>query len=776
MENKHTIKLSPLNEERAIRAGDFLLLPTNPNAPIIVSQPVGNFNQYTWIESFRESMPVFQQLKSSFNTVNVLKNTKLSWEVRVMDPSNVNDENSTDNLVFLWKKNDAPLYDINQLNNNNGVSGVLIDGDLCVPELTGVYTCEVSNNYGTSETQPLNLNIIDPINHPKLCRNLILNGDGDGGIDGWQTSTDIKTKVLINDAFTTTNFGSFRLGGLITYEKDKKTTGGESGDFYFCGASHQSLYFNWFWKRYTKDPTFKDINNEDSTSIGILTDDERWLETGLIPQIVVNEDYNKSPYAGFFPGIAWMDLYNKNGSKTINLQNEFDNHVTSYFTRGKLKFEKFGGKAQANLTQTIDVSDASDIIDGNVYGVSYATSQFFAYVGAGITDYKIKVNTIDEGVITLNYYISDSEGLYVRIVGENSEFTNDISGKRGRRLALVPGSDIEIIPMVDDTTSIQLDYLDDSNRVLKTEVIDGPNARDVWAIKEKVFFPITLYPLFESVAPSNNNVLVFGQKYTNTDALLPLFKYNTMFDRTGSRGIKRTITDKNAKFLLNKYDFKEWGSAYPNNSIWYVKEDSKNKALNDHGAAAMFGVGRNIVVPRKTRFVKITVNFTHTSEIIKDTTPELKGWTSQELYSDVYGQYTGTSRRLIEYGAPRCGITKMKFIMTANNVEITDEFSTYQLPPAEATVLGLQKKQYTIANAFNSADAVDFKYSLIQPETMPTPPTINNPFVVEQTYIAYQIAAEQRDGTLINPSDNQTASVSQEFKDLVASEDDEIVS
>jgi hypothetical protein len=284
-------------------------------------------------------------------------------------------------------------------------------------------------------------------------------------------------------------------------------------------------------------------------------------------------------------------------------------------------------------------------------------------------------------------------------------------------------SDIEIIPVLDDQTKIQINYLDGEGNIIKTDTINGPDEQTVWAIKEKVYFPLTLYPLFEFVKPSGSNAItVFNQKYTDTLTINPFFNLLNVGDGYG--GAIDQIRDVNAKFLMNKYDFKTYGGAYPpNNRNTNPRGDSYSqnsyKAVYDFGAAAMFGVELTAAIPKRTRSVQITVLFDHKSTIIDDNSPQTKGWTSSEIYSDEYGQSTGYSNRLVEYGNPRCGITSMKYLVAANNFEKSPKYPSYYLPPASATVLGLQKEKYLNPSAFNSADAPEFSYNLIFPTELP---------------------------------------------------------
>jgi hypothetical protein len=823
-----TTKLSNYPVEIAMRSGEFQLLPSNPALPVILSQPVKNINQYTWIISTEDGVPTYQNIAPTSDILDMLQGTSFSFMLRPADPAIVGNPSDLSGLSFRWKKDDVPLYDLNNQNDGNGVSGLYVVASDSVPSLSGVYTCEVSNVYGTVESSPLEVNIINPLKHPKLYKNLILNGDGDGGLNGWQADGDIIVRPFLQKINTTKNFGSFRLGQFIMIGYNENDTYDIPSEFYFSLSSHSSLFYNSYLKRSQSDPTFADINIK-SDPTKYLDDSYLWIVEGVMPQIVPNEDYNKSEFAGFFPGLLWMDQYNKNTSNNlIGLYTEFKNTNPTYFTRDKLRFEKFGGKRLATISQTVDVSDLANFIDGSVYGVKYLTSQFFAYVGVGITDYKIRVQTKD-GPKLLNYYINDSEIVYDRLVGSvNPNFPEirDVSANSRtyidprNKIELLPDTDIEIIPQCYDKTTITLTYLDDRNQSLKVETVDGPDESDIWAVKEKVYFPLTLWSLFEFVQPNNNNIKVFGQKYTNTNAISTLFTSNfldydspavkekyraykndidskndeiirlnkevekngygvelppiilfkfedwkniiwipnisnslrgifgTNWSKDSSPELPYTITDKAFKFFLNKFDFTNpgWRGSYPGD-IWYTIEYYRDKnyyykALQDYGAAAMFGVGKNVVIPKNTKSIKIDVTFNHNSSIQSDTNPELKNWQSQELYTDEYGQNSGKSRRLVEYGYPRCGVTKMKMVVTPNDPKISEETVSYNLPPATSTVLGLQKNRYADPDAHNTDDGSPFKYEILQPRNVPIPTNYVNPYLTSKESAQY-ITAQQ---------------------------------
>lgn len=961
MSKSLTTKLQPATVTLREYSSPFSLLPPNEVAPEITSQPLNNLNQTTWIEKYENAKPIFQTIQPQQNRLTMLQGTAFSLQLQATDPSNLDPINKRDRLSYKWKRDDALLT---RFSKGSGSVKFTITQAECVPTVSGIYHCEVSNNFGTTSTENINLTVIDPDNHPKLYKNLINNGDGSGGIDSWEVEGDIRTEAFQEHLVFAKNFASFRLGGLITFKKDTQEANNMPPEFRFSNGSHYGLFFPFFLKRSQKDNTFLNINAKSSTS-NVLNDEESYISEGILPQIVANEDYGvpNAKVAGFFPGPLWMDRYNKNTNPNeINLSTEIHRKNLTYFTRDKLKFTNVGGNSVASLSQTVDVSDLADMVDGNAYGIRYLTSQFFAYIGTGITGYQVKAQVSKSPIgpfleKIFNYYVGDSEE-YARLFalregynitetyaeGPNGPFISykdladqfnpetltqgtlrasaaalqaektrleqqkkDIAaliarvpalevkikeleddnrrqknkiiiaasialilassvlalflplaagfglglslggsfletavtristalaavggaflinpmvkwvqGRHDEELArkeleivnnlilnspsldqiqqrinqtstdlnnvkkkqwlldveqrafytaqiershfLKDNSSIEITPITADTTEVVLDFIDRSGVVLKKESIKGPSSLDVWAIKEKVFFPLTLYPLYTCLRPSSFNanvtIKVFGQKYTTTNVLRPFFTRQEVGRGVGllSKGLnsldqngvfttinefedKSPIQDKNARFLLNKYDFTKWGAAYPPNNGDYsmpgtAREFTAQNAVNDHGAAAMFGVSRNIVVPPRTRSIRVNVIFRHNSIILEDPSPAIKGWQDSEAYNNDYGQNSGTSRRLSEYGNPRCGITSIKLLLAVNDMKIDDKHVTYNMPPQSSTVLGMMYKRYGDPNAYNTADIADFSYKLYQPQNLQEPPITTSPFQI----------------------------------------------
>lgn len=749
---KRVVKLNGYGVELATRSGEFILSPSNPAPPYILSQPIRNLSQTTWIKSINGSEIEYQTIVPQYDTVRMVAGTDFSFLLRAADLSNVVDTGDTSNLSFRWQKDGEDIFEINSLNGGAGLAGV---GMNATPDLSGEYVCIVSNPYGSISSQPFTVDIFDPKNHPMLYTNLLVNGDGEGGLAGWTTEEGFTTKVFVKPADLTKNFGSFILGNLPLFDQDTYDTKRLESNFYFCDGSHWSLFFPHYYDRLKKDPTFSDINSV-SKAEDVLGGAETWISQGVLAQIVPNEDYGISNHAGFFPGLAWLDQYNKN-EKVVGLRAEFENHTTSYITRQPIKFKKHGEPQTVTMNQTIDLNDIGDIIDGQVFGVNDITAQFFAYVGAAISNYEISFTLATGEEITTNYFIDSPERLYAEIVQkinnsfnktafkDSIETTQQFAAASTNALArsLKPNSPVIITPKLYDSTTIEITVLDDRNEVLKTRQINGPDIQDVWAIKEKAYFPITLYPIFTFLKPTtNHDIIVFDQKYTDTNALAPFFDKTQPGPFTNFPGRSAGVTDNAAKFFLNKYNFQQFNNAYPDDT-WYFSANSKKRAVMDHGAAAMFAVGDQFALPGQTRYVNISVSFTHVSDAYEDENPLSRGWTSQEIYCDVFGTTVGRSKPLVDYGNPRCGITKMKFILGANGLDISEDYPSYRLPQKKYTVVGLQRERLSRFDEFDTTLNNSFKYTLVQPEPIAQIPVIKEPTILASNTNSYNRSLEQ---------------------------------
>lgn len=516
--SKQNILLNTYPEDTALRVGDFRLLPVNPKAPVIQSHPISNFSQLTYTRTVADSQE-FRSVVPVFNVFTVLKNTAIQWRMYVIDPSNINNPADASNITYIWKRNGNPIYELNRLNGRKGTPQVFLDEASVTAEVAGEYICEVSNDYGTTTTTPFIVEVLDVDNNSMMYTNLVVNGDGAGGLDGW---------LDVNGSYQARTLTTNEFAGLDSTIADFTVGTGSleipSYPFNFSAFSQKNLFYPIYNKLLQAQPTFTNLDidaqyNANGTPVG-LTDYEWWNHTAAIPTVIANEDFaiNNSPQ-GFFPGPAWIDRYNNNNStaakNTFTLAEELDftkNHLT-YLTQTRLRFLRPGDTPFKTLQQSIDVSTVSAAIDGKVAGLDSVTGQFFAYVGLAISRYQITYT--ENGVSKrANWYVTDLDN-----------YRKYLRAELGGKFRIKPdqGTPIEITPYVDDKLSINLKAYSESGQLIQTIPIFTPNAEDLWAIKEKAFLPLTLYPLFAFFEPNNNDVTVFDKKYTNTDALLPLF-------------------------------------------------------------------------------------------------------------------------------------------------------------------------------------------------------------------------------------------------------------
>jgi len=176
--------------------------------------------------------------------------------------------------------------------------------------------------------------------------------------------------------------------------------------------------------------------------------------------------------------------------------------------------------------------------------------------------------------------------------------------------------------------------------------------------------------------------------------------------------------NSNAAFFAKKVQF---STAFPTepgtwDQLSTLPETRQKKAIKDPGAAAMFAVGDTVLIPKNTRYIKTKITFRHTGEAIYDTDTETRNWTKEEIYRTDFDFENPTSTPLEEYGFPRCGVTMAKLLILTQTEQLTPQVTSYYIPPAGYTAVGLRKKAlYSTLN--NTSKFADFGYSLIQPET-----------------------------------------------------------
>lgn len=721
----------------ALRSSDFLLLPTNDRPPIITSHPIRNFYQLTWGSISRTGKFKLKEVTPILDTFTVRKGTAIEWSLYCVDPSNLININDTSTLKFTWKRDGYDLYTFNRQNGGRGVSTIQYTVEQSTEEIEGEYICEVSNEAGSTTTTPFTIRILDVDNYNQLYTNLILNGDADGGLDGWTnsdgniTTATGKDKVIFNQN-TITNYSEF-------YPISTGSDYLPPTPFLFNTKIPEG---HLFYKGYK---TWLDLTSDQLLNYNIVTNALQQLSPSLQwssfhrrVSVIPNEDYQQinNSAQGFFPGPNWIDRYNRNigvGFQTdIPLSTELGNssRPLNYFTRTNLRFNQ---NPTTELSQTVSLTDLGSLIQGSVGGINNLTAQVFAYIGVALSRCTIRA-TVGGVVVEYNWLVHDLD-----------TYRRYLSGEEIPKILPDLGTPIEIIQHADDTTTLELEAIDKSGRVLKVETINGPQAIDLWAIKEKVDFAFTLFPIFAFFADQRNPIQVFGQTYTTTSALSQLF---TIINGTGylastNVGLIST-TDVNVEFLAKRYGdmisqmagygdiYEDDGTISPTGNTTYfnvVNPTRQKRTLPDFGIQAFFGVGATVDLPSTTDRLRLVIRFTNNTPSLTDSVPKSKGWTDTEIYNTVFntnsadanGNTTTTSNPLYNYGSPRCAVTKIKILIVPDRDIAPSKHTTYALPPASSTVSGIARDQLS-QNIHNATTKVTFAYNLIQPAGLPPSP------------------------------------------------------
>ena len=756
--HKDKALIIPPKIEIALRASEFALMPTNPKSPIVTSHPIRNFQQLTWARPGSDG-PVLTKSVPLNNSVSVLQGTAVEWSFYVSDPSNVNNFNDIRGLSYLWKKDGQPLYKLNKLNKGNGTRNVFISRDESVPAMSGEYVCEVSNGFGTVSTVPFILTIINIDDSGMLYANLLKNGDGEGGLDGWiSPSGKITAKTFHKKT-------GDRVNTLPVFDVEPLKLSTPHKEIPFTFSQTRTGKENYFYSLYKKikdsNPGIN-INNLDDFTYNDDNDSLYGFFSNHGAQLIPNEDYSVSSSPGsWFPGPYYLDRYNRNYGRAKNnksaqalLDESSSERVVNYLTRDKIAFSE---SPAVQFHQDIDITSAASMVNGFVGGVDTVSAQLFAYVGIGITGFKIKVQ-VDGEVKEYPWYIHDmlslldqttkdnikggweSGGISPLVwwpanngvgsstgngphykgsdpflqwldsiggyegVDDNTQFSDWGERREARLIAPDIGTDIEIIPIANDTTELEVEFLDSSdNRIglkKRGSVFKGPTIEDIWAVKEKVYFPMTLFPIFIYFKPGrDNNIKVFGQTYTNTNSLtrymrdlfgtealfggfdisynsnagngnpalnqynpptvtdngftydLGSFIPNPMSEDSINSFSPTEIDDKNATWILKNFakTINTWGHLYPGSNwiseynnipgVWSVDTidpELRKIAFPEKGGAALFAVGGNVKIPPTAAKIRVNVRFINDSLALNDTAPDSKGWTDPHIYRSLY--------------------------------------------------------------------------------------------------------------------------------------------
>ena len=653
---------------------EFRLYPKVTREPEFTVQPFEQVNQYTWLATVSGSTgPRFVKINPSTPRISMLEGTEFSVDCYVIDPSNLSNPTYDKNIKYTWRRDGSPLYDLNRQNKLKGTRTFYISASECKYDISGIYQLEAQNRYGTTLSEPFELDVINKEYHPYLFKNLLINPCGAKGLEGWTSDDD-----FLVDEFTLTD----RAQTSIPAEVYKPQMSPYVEQFNFSLYPNECRLAYWFEE--TKDFNKNFVNTP-------LAPYNKWIIGNFHPNLVDTDDPGTANGASFFPSWNYLDAANENTS--LYRLDDIIQRSKTYFTRDKLKFVSDGGKAKCSAYQDIDISEASQLVDGETYGVDKLILHFFAYIGIGLSKYNMSYRDYRGQEMTDNpiptEYTTYISGAYApetvkdilipkylsgtTTPGGSTGTSTDPnfidlpepacpccleSGSAGPLVEVDQGTLVEFEPIAEDYTEIRIDFLDDQELILDSQTIKGPDERDIWAVKEKFFIPYYLGNLYSWMMDTTTEEFkIANQRYTTMDAIRGVDDPNA------------TVKDINAEWI-QKYH-------YPLYDVPSREYARVNKY--DRGAAAMFGISEDLVVPKGTRTVRVNIIFSHKSNVIFDSNPQLKKWTDREIY---YDYYTNTihSDRVYEYGNPRCGVTAMHVSLHPDKVEISPNYNTYKIP------------------------------------------------------------------------------------------------
>ncbi len=109
-----------------------------------------------------------------------------------VDHNSFTNDGTDHNLHYLWTRDGIPFgteegdlaYHDYQRPREFWDRPILVLDDI-LPEDSGIYQCEISNAFGTVQSEPQTVEVLDALNTPLLTRNLVQNGEMRDGDAGW---------------------------------------------------------------------------------------------------------------------------------------------------------------------------------------------------------------------------------------------------------------------------------------------------------------------------------------------------------------------------------------------------------------------------------------------------------------------------------------------------------------------------------------------------------------------------------------------------------------
>lgn len=704
--------------KRGTNADNFELLRTREQAPIVIVNPIDAVIQSKY--NFPDGTP--QPVTPLNDTVYLLQNTPFSISVGALDPSNVADITNTTELTYYWKLNDNSIYSANNQNKGKGTATLQYTQQQVTSDLNGVYTCEITNAYGTTITTAMTLHIIDPQTTPLYYENLITNGCGEAGTDSWVVSDQIQTSDFLNGILESDSFASIE--SIIGPASDPSIYDQKLNTrlpFKFCKDS------NWAnFNRFITDSSF-------AQNYG-------WWWRYKKPNLIQNE-HPWDSYASFFPSMQYVDEFNENQGK-YGLKNSFG-IIGSYFGRKELTFKNNGEPTTATMTQTIDLLDYQAYIDGYVNGIDATLGRFFCYIGVGLDKYEYKLsignenlyapemipenpqlwqelyeqfrysfteeirlfktNTAyeDAGAVFTSTAIVNNEGdpkQYNSFILGSADLIRLANGELYNKLDFRAVTRIDVIPKVHNKVNIKVQAVLDNGTEQDVVDINGPGELELMAVKEKVLLSYMLDRTIgkASTLSTTNKVSVY------------LLDRKVCELGPGSKQYNRDyITEQLGSYPTEFYGLDS--TTIPDNEIG-----------SDRGVQAFFAVGANFTVPKLTRALRVRVNMQHDSRAYVNQTPEtgIVSWQEDAIYAEHCGD-VDSSGALYKASTAKVGVTQMKLSLYENSYSRGPVHATYFIPPSN--ILNESLKQIQV-RGFDDSQAPSYVFvgkpsSFVYPQT-----------------------------------------------------------
>lgn len=607
---------------------NFVLLPQNQVPPIITQQPTNGLTQTSYVDGSGN----WVKMVAINGTTTALVGTNFTASVQILDPSNVLDPTSLENVKIVWKFNGAELHKYTQQNNGRGTTSISFAN--ATPLINGDYVVEITNDYGTTTSEILTVEIVDPNNNQYLNNNIIQNSLGAAGLENWNASGDILVNQFDDTYVGTKGFASIVNNNFIDplYDENDNFVKGKDrylGEWPFkYSIATNSTDFRLVWDSVKNN---KPLQNTDDLKI--------------YPAALITNEKPSASYGEMYPSPYEIDAYNGLIKPKRGLVSDLTT-IPTYFTRDKIKFSS---QQVSTLTQTIDITDLGNIIDGNAVGIEELNAQFFCYLGAGISKYNYELlDKFGNIVRTLNTYIV-SPIMWSRFLAGDPGFVKTIIPENVVR--------INLVPVLEDMTSVQITCLDQNNNRLRNVEIQGPSSEDIWSVKQKFFISTYINKLFNLLTTYTKDipVYIFNQKYFVIES-----------DIAKSLKIGKKSKNENQNWLAANYP------KYVGSTSKYSLEKWEDGLFTlrgfDKGAAALFGYSQTFTIPVKTRSIQVRVLFLNTSKAKADQNPKTYVNGYNWVYEDIYATHLAL-KGIYQYNNPKTAATLFKLLLTNEKLD-----------------------------------------------------------------------------------------------------------